>query len=189
MSSKPDILVRASFFTLHCDIFHLGIISSLFFLYHISPLVIFVLCFFFHYCLLDIIRVSPWVVVFHTSLHGGLSCSSPVRLKGSGSEMLFWEVVLLVRIHVTFVCGEGLIIWVCIFMGVHSLLIRVCAKKQKKKNKKKQKKKCIVHYIVFHWAHVWMCYFASLSLCVKESLYGSLFMRFYLSIYFGWEYE
>ena len=28
---------------------------------------------FFHHCLLSIIRVSPWVVVFHTSLHGGLS--------------------------------------------------------------------------------------------------------------------
>ena len=41
------------------------------FVYHISPLVIFVLCLFFHYCLLDIFRVSPWVVVFHTSLHGG----------------------------------------------------------------------------------------------------------------------
>ena len=40
---------------------------------HISPLVIFVLCFFFHHFLLDIIFVPPWVVVSHTSLHGGLS--------------------------------------------------------------------------------------------------------------------
>ena len=59
------------------------------FWYHIPPLVIFVLCLFFHYCLLDIIRVSPWVVVFHTSLHGGLSRSSPVRLMGSGIGILF----------------------------------------------------------------------------------------------------
>ena len=30
-------------------------------------------------------------------------------------------------------------------------------KKQKQKQKIKRKKKCIVHYTVFHWAHVWMC--------------------------------
>ena len=53
-----------------------------------------------------------------------------VHPMGSGSEILFWEVVLLVRIHVTFVCGEGLIICVCIFMWGHSLLIRVCTKKK-----------------------------------------------------------
>ena len=45
--------------------------SHHFFQHHISPLVIFVLCLFFHHCLLDIILVSPWVVVFHTLLHGG----------------------------------------------------------------------------------------------------------------------
>ena len=32
MSSGPDIHIRVSFLTLHCDIFHLDIISSLFFL-------------------------------------------------------------------------------------------------------------------------------------------------------------
>ena len=42
------------------------IISSFFFRHHISPLVIFILCLFFHYCLLDIISVSPWVVIFFT---------------------------------------------------------------------------------------------------------------------------
>ena len=47
------------------------------FRYHISPLVISILCLFFHHCLLDIILVSPWVVVSHTSLHGGLSRSFP----------------------------------------------------------------------------------------------------------------
>ena len=75
MSSRPNIHIWASFFTLHCDIFHLDIISSPFFWYHISPLVIFILCLFSHHCLLDIILVSLWVVVFHTSLHGGLSHS------------------------------------------------------------------------------------------------------------------
>ena len=84
------------------------------FQYHISPLVIFVLCLFFHHCLLEIILVSPWVVVSHTSLHGGLSRSSLIRLMSSGSEILFWEVVLLVRIHVTSVHGESLFIWLCI---------------------------------------------------------------------------
>ena len=134
MSSRPDIHIRASFFTLHCDIFHLDIISSLFFLYHIPPLVIFVLCLFLSSL---ITRHYPCF-----TLGGGLSHVTAWRIvtsfpiihpRGSGSEMLFWEVVLLMRIHVTFVCGEGLIIWVCIFMGVHSLLIRVCAKKKEKK--------------------------------------------------------
>ena len=49
--------------------------SHYFFRHPISPLVIFVLCFFSHHCLLDTILVSPRVVVFHTSLHGGLSHS------------------------------------------------------------------------------------------------------------------
>ena len=57
----------------------------------------------------------------------------------------------------------------CIFMGGHSLLIRVCAKK-----------KCILHYVILHWACVWTCQFASLSLCVRESSYGSFFLRFHL---------
>ena len=47
------------------------------FQYHISPLVIFALCLFSHHSLLDIILISPWVVVFHISLHGGLSHSFP----------------------------------------------------------------------------------------------------------------
>ena len=46
-----------------------------------------------------------------------------------------------------------------------------------------KKKKCIVHYIVFHWAHVWMCWFALLSLCFRESSYESFFLRFYLGIF------
>ena len=76
MSSRPDIHIQASSLTLHYDIFHLTS-SHHFFWPHISPLLIFVLCLFFHHYLLDIILVSSWVVVFHTSLHGGLSHSFP----------------------------------------------------------------------------------------------------------------
>ena len=56
--------------------FPLGHYFITIFRYHISPLMIFVLCLFFHHWLLDVILVSPWVVVLHTSLHGGLSHSS-----------------------------------------------------------------------------------------------------------------
>ena len=51
--------------------------SHHFFQYHLSPLIIFILCLFSNHCLIDIILVLPWVMVFHTSLHGGLSHSFP----------------------------------------------------------------------------------------------------------------
>ena len=72
MSSRPDIHIRASFFTLHCDIFRLDIISSLFFDITYHHLWYSFSVFSFPHWLLDIILVSPWVVVFHTSLHGEL---------------------------------------------------------------------------------------------------------------------
>ena len=73
MSSRPDMHIRASFFTLHCDIFRLGIISSLFSDITYHHLWYSFSVFSFPHWLLDIILVSPWVMVFHTSLHGGLS--------------------------------------------------------------------------------------------------------------------
>ena len=92
------------------------------------------------------IYFTSWVVV-QRSYFEGLSCQ--------------WGFML--RQYMGRVCD-------CIFMGGHSLLIRVCAKK----------KKGILHYVILHWACVWTCQFASLSLCVRESSYGSLFLRFHL---------
>ena len=128
MSSRPDIHVQASFLTFHCDIFLFDIISSLFPTSHITTCDIRSLSFLSSL----LTRHYPCFTlsgVFHTSLHGGLShFFSPVHNMGSGSKISVWEVVLLVRIHVTSICGEGLIIWVCIFIGGHSLLIKVYAK-------------------------------------------------------------
>ena len=100
---------------------------------------------------------------------------------GSGSEISVWEVVLLVRIHVASVCGECLIIWVYIFIGDHSLLIRVCSKKKKKDS---------AFFIVsFSIGHVYGRVSLLHWVCVRESLYESFFFRFHLGIYFGWGYE
>ena len=122
------ICIQASSFILHYDIFHFDIISSLFPASHITTCDIHSLSFLSslptrHYPCFTFSgvfsHVIAWrIVTFFPSLH-------PM---GSGSQILVWEIVLLVRIHVTSICWEGLIIWVCIFMGGHSLLIRVCAK-------------------------------------------------------------
>ena len=131
MSSRPNIHIQASFLTLHCDIFLFDIISSLFPASDITTCDIRSLSF--------LSSLLTWLYPYFT-LSGGFShisgmedCHilSPVHPMGNGSKILFWEVVLLVRIHVTFVCGEGLIICVCIFMWGHSLLIRESAKKKK----------------------------------------------------------
>ena len=91
--------------------FPLGHHSITIFRYHIPSLMIFVLCLF-----LSLLLTRPYPCF---TLSGGFSHVTAWRIvtffpiihpMGSGSEMLFWEVVLLVRIHVTFVCGEGLII-------------------------------------------------------------------------------
>ena len=67
MSSRPDIHIQASFLTLHCDIVHWNIISSLFFLCHISPLVIFVLClsFIIAYLALSVFHLGWWFFTRH----------------------------------------------------------------------------------------------------------------------------
>ena len=119
MSSKPDIHIQASSFTFHCDIFHFDIISSLFPTSHVTTCDIRSLSFLSswltrHYPCFTLSggfsRVTAWrIVTFFPSIH-------PM---GSGSEILFWEVVLLARIHIILVCEESLIIWVCIFMGGH----------------------------------------------------------------------
>ena len=123
--------IQASSHTLHCDIFHFDIISSLFPASHITTCDICSLSFPFliDYSTLSLFHIEWWFFTSHCmeDCHI-LSYHSPPM--DSGSEMLFWEVVLLVSIHVTSVCGKGLIIWVCIFIWGHSLLIKVCAKKK-----------------------------------------------------------
>ena len=133
MSSRPDIHLQASSFTLHCDIFHFDIISSFFPASHITTCDIHSLSFLsslltWHYpCFTlssDFSHITAWKIV---------TFFLPIHPMVSGSEISVWEVILLMRIHVISVCGQSLIIWVCIFMGGHSLLIKVCAKTKKKK--------------------------------------------------------
>ena len=98
------------------------------FLYHISPLVVFILCLFFDHCLLDIILVSPWVVVSHTSLHGRLSrffSHSPYR---QWSKDLILRGCLISEDSCYISTWGEFIHLAMYFMVDHSLLIRVCAK-------------------------------------------------------------
>ena len=147
MSSRPGTHIRVSFLTLHCDIFHLVIISSLFsdITYHHLRYSSFVFSHIIAYSTLSLFHLEWWFLTRHC-MEGChiLSYHSP---HGQWFRDLIWEVVLLVRIHVTSVHGESLFIWVCIFMGDHSLLIRVCTKKQKQN---KKKKKMIAHYSFYH---------------------------------------
>ena len=148
MSSKTNTHIRVSFHTLHCDIFHLNIISSLFsdITYHHLR---YSFSNFSHHCLLSIIFVSPWVVVSHTSLYGGLSRSPP----RSTYEQWFKDLIsriCLVSGDSCYISTWGEFIHSAMYFHGRSFIIdqSMC---------KKIKKKCIVHYIVFHWAHVWMC--------------------------------
>ena len=126
-SFRPDTHIQVLSLNFHCDIFYFDIISSLFSVSHITICDIRSLYF----------LSSLFTRHYHCfTLSGGFShviawkivtFFPPVHPMGNGSEISVWEIVLLVIIHVTSVCGKGLIIWVYIFIGGHSLLIRVCA--------------------------------------------------------------
>ena len=70
---------------------------------HITTYYIHHLSFFPHHCLLDTILVSPWVVVFHTSLYGRQSHPSPSSPHG------WWFRDLILRCCV--VSEESLLMW------------------------------------------------------------------------------
>ena len=75
------------------------------------------------------------------------------------SNILVWDIVLLVRIQVTSIYRESLPIWLCIFIGVCLVLIMVC------KKKKKKKMHCLyVYCMILCWAHVCIWGF-TLSMC------------------------
>ena len=111
MNSRPDTHILASFLTLHCDVLLFDIISSLFLTSHITTCDIRSLSFLSslltrHYPCFTLSggfsRVTAWRIV---------TFFLPVHPMGNGSEISVWEVVLLVRIHVTSVHGESLFIW------------------------------------------------------------------------------
>ena len=104
------------------------------------------LLFFLHHYLLDTILVSlEWWFFTHHYMEGS-HILPPVHLMGGGSEILFWEVVLLVRIHVTSVHGESLFIWLCISWEVIHYWSECAQKNKIKKNRRWR----IFHCIILH---------------------------------------
>ena len=67
MSSRPDIHIQTSFFTLHCDIFHLDIIPSLFsdITYHHLWYSFFVFSFIIDYSMLSLFHLEWWFYIHH----------------------------------------------------------------------------------------------------------------------------
>ena len=112
-------------------VFHYGIstLSSLsfFFTSHIS-LVMFIPTSFS-------LLLLTWHYLYFT-LSGGfqhiIACrvvtSFPISPYECSSNILVWDIVLLVRIHVTSIHRESLPIWLCIFIEVCFVLIMVCKK-------------------------------------------------------------
>ena len=144
---------------------------------HISPLVIFVLCFFFHHCLLDIIFVPPWVVVSHTSLHGGLSRFFPHSPYGQW----FRDLILRGRLVIEDSCyiriwGEFIHL-AMYFMGDHS----VASEYAKKKN--------VLFIIPFSIEHVYECASLLYWVYVLERVHMRAYLWVHLDVYFLQEYE
>ena len=136
MSSRLDILIRASFFTLHCGIFHLDIISSLFsdIIYHHLWYSFSVFSFIIAYSTLSVFHLEWWFFTRHCME----DCHVP-------PPFALWAVIqgsylrgCLVSEDSCYISTWGEFIHLAMyFMGDHSLLIRVCAKKK-------------THYSLYH---------------------------------------
>ena len=129
MSSRPDMHIRASFFTLHYDIFHLDIISSLFsdITYHHLWYSFSVFSFIIDYSPLSLFHLEWWFFTRHYMedchiLHTRSPC-----------EQWFRDLILrgcLVSEDSCYISTWGVFIRLAMyFMGDHSLLIRLCTKK------------------------------------------------------------
>ena len=153
MNSRPDIHIQASSFTLHCDIFLLVIISSLFsdITYHHLWYSFSVFSFIIVYSSLSLFHLEWWFLTRHCM--EDCHVLPLVRLMSNGSEVLFWEVVLLVRIRVTSVHGESLFIWLCISWEISHYWSEYAQKKIKIKNKMNE---MIAHYS-FYYSPLGMC--------------------------------
>ena len=111
---------------------------------------IFVLCLFSHHCLLDIILVLPWVVVFS---HGGQSHPSPCSPH--------WQWLKDLNLRGCFVSRDSCYIYMWKefdYLGMYfhgRLFIIDLCKKKKKKNKTKQKSALFI--ILFSIEHMYGC--------------------------------
>ena len=187
MSSRLDTHIQASFFTLHCDIFHLDIISSLFsdITYHHLWYSFSDFSFIIAYSTLSLFHFE-WLFL---TRHCMEDCHvlPLIRLISSGSKILFWEVVLLGRIHVASVHEESLFIWLCISCEI----IHYWSEYAQKKIKIIIKiiKNGALFILLFSIGHVYGC--ASLLHWVhvlERVRMRASFLRSIL-VYFGWGYE
>ena len=128
MNSRPDIHIQVSFLTLHCDIFHLVIISSLFsdITYHHLRYSSFVFSHIIAYSTLSLFHLEWWFLTRH--------CMEDCHVLPPRSpyEQWFRDLILrgcLVSEDSCCINTWGEFIHLAMyFMGDHSLLIRVCAK-------------------------------------------------------------
>ena len=86
--------------------------------------------------------------------------SFPISPYECSSNILVWDIVLLVRIQVTSIYRESLPIWLCIFIGVCLVLIMVC---------KKKKKRIVCMFIVWFYVEHMYVYGNLLCPCVAKS--------------------
>ena len=132
-SSRPDTHIRVSFLTLHCDIFHFVIISSLFsdITYHHLQYLFFVFSHIIAYSTLSLFHLEWWFLTRHCME----DCH--VLFPRSAYEQWFRDLILrdcLVSEDSCCMSTWGEFIHLDLyFMGDQSLLIRVCAKKNKNK--------------------------------------------------------
>ena len=144
-------------------VFHYGIstLSSLSFFFNITHITCDVHPYFISLLLLT------WHYLYFT-LSGGfqhiIACRVVISFLISpyecSSNILVWDIVLLVRIQVTSIYRESLPIWLCIFIGVCLVLIMVW---------KKKKKRIVCMFIVWFYVEHMYVYGNLLFPCVAKS--------------------
>ena len=97
-------------------------------------------------------------------------------------QILFWGIVLLVRIHVTSICGESLLMWLY-FYGRSFIIDQSMCKKEKRK---KDRAHCsFYHSPLSTCIDVLICFIEFMCWRVHmRALRDFPFTRFYLDMYF-----
>ena len=148
MSSGPDIHIRASFFTLHCGIFHLDIISSLFsdIIYHHLWYSFSVFSFIIAYSTLSVFHLEWWFFTHH--------CMEDCHILSYHSPHGQWFRDVILRGCLVSEDSCYIRMWrgfdhLGMYFHGSSFIIDQSMHKKKKKR--------ILHCIILHWARVWMC--------------------------------
>ena len=177
MSSRPNIHIQASFITLHCDIFHLDIISSLFsdITYHHLWYSFSVFSFIIDYSTLSLFHLEWWFFTRHYMEDCHIL---PTR---SPCEQWFRDLILrgcLVSEDSCYISTWGKFIHLAMyFMGDHS----VASEYAKKKN--------VLFIIPFSIEHVYECASLLYWVYVLERVHMRAYLWVHLDVYFLQEYE